>query len=473
MSSVDLKRREKILNGNLFSIILQICLPLFIYNLFDSLYSFVDTIMVSNISMEGVSSVAAISQIRAMFGAIGAGLAGGGAILVARSFGAGDFERGNKIIKVLTTLGMIVAGLLCFICIPFAKPILLLCGLDSGLIDISIGYFIVQILNCVIVLFNSIFIGVQKSKGDTKSIFYLNIISMISKLAFTSLFIYGFQVKNTIWVAIATVISQVILFVILYVKVNKKDSVYKVNLFQFSFDKKLIKEILLISLPIMFGKFVFAFGKVSVNAMCKTYGPMVVGALAISNNICGLITHPVNSFEEGESTVVSQNLGNNNPKRALKAFFVTLIIASIVATVGYVFVRFIFQDTLISIFSQTESELVDMTSSEFMALIESINDYDTLSIIALSINSAVLGILYGYGKTKLAMVINICRVFVFRVPVLWFFQTFYPEMGAECAGISMGISNILIALMSVIVLLIFLFTLKKKNKLLNKEEAIS
>ena len=105
-----------------------------------------------------------------------------------------------------------------------------------------------------------------------------------------------------------------------------------------------------------------------------------------------------------------------------------------------------------------------MTSHEFMKLIESINNYDSLSILALSINSSVLGILYGYGKTKLAMIVNICRVFVFRVPVLWFLQTFHPEMGAECAGISMGVSNILIATMSVIILIVFLASLNKKNK---------
>ena len=46
--------------------------------------------------MEGVTSVAAISQIRMMFNAIGVGLAGGGSILIARTFGAGEFEKGNR-----------------------------------------------------------------------------------------------------------------------------------------------------------------------------------------------------------------------------------------------------------------------------------------------------------------------------------------------------------------------------------------
>ncbi len=469
MNKVDEKRREKILNGNLFSIVFTICLPLFIYNLFNSLYSFVDTIMVSEISMEGVASVAAISQIKSMFEAIGVGLAGGASILIAKTFGEGDYEKGNKIIKSLMTLAIIFSLALCLICIPFSSPILLLCGLDSKLLGISTGYFIIQIICCVVIMFNSIFIGIQKAKGDTKSIFYLNIIAMLSKLGLTSFFIYGFKVSNTIWVAIATLLSQLILLLILYFIVNKKDSVYKASFVNIFFDKKIIKDILLISFPIMLGKFIFAFGKVSVNSMCKSYenGGMVVGALSISNHICGLVTSPTGSFEDGESAIVSQNLGCNNKKRTLKTFYISLLYSCIIGIVGYILVRFVFQDALINIFSKTQSELNGMTSIEFTNLIKMINDYDTLSIIALSFNSVVLGLLYGYGKTKTTMIINISRVFAFRIPVLWILQTFFPELGAKGAGISMGISNILIAIMSFVVLIIFLlneFVFKKKKE---------
>ena len=62
------------------------------------------------------------------------------------------------------------------------------------------------------------------------------------------------------------------------------------------------------------------------------------------------------------------------------------------------------------------------------------------------------------------MIINIFRVFVFRVPTLWILQTFFPHLGAAGAGISMGISNILIALMSVIILIVFLFNQRSKMK---------
>jgi Na+-driven multidrug efflux pump len=79
----------------------------------------------------------------------------------------------------------------------------------------------------------------------------------------------------------------------------------------------------------------------------------------------------------------------------------------------------------------------------------------------------VLGVLYGFGQTRLTMVLNISRVFVFRIPVLWYLQTFHKEMGAEAAGISMGISNICIAIASLSCLAFFLYKLKKKEKIRN------
>ena len=71
--------------------------------------------------------------------------------------------------------------------------------------------------------------------------------------------------------------------------------------------------------------------------------------------------------------------------------------------------------------------------------------------------------LYGFGQTKMTMILNISRVFVFRIPVLWYLQTFHKEIGAEAAGISMGISNICIAIASLTCLGIFLLKVKKKG----------
>jgi Na+-driven multidrug efflux pump len=345
-----------------------------------------------------------------------------------------------------------------------------LSGVPDEFIKIGTGYFIVQILTLAFMFYNSVFIAMQKAKGNTKIMFWLNILVMVLKLSLSLLFIWVLEKKDIMWVAMATMIGQTVMFVILLIMMLDKNNVFAIRLSEFKLKWRVCKNIFKISFPIFLGKFVFSFGKVSVNGMCEKYGPLVVGALGVSNNMNGLATTPINSFEEGSSTVISQNLGAGNRARALKTFKYTFIMASVVGIIGYVLIRFLLQDQIIGMFNQNaEAD----GAAEFLALIKSIHRYDSLSILALAVNAAVLGVLYGFGQTKMTMVLNISRVFLFRIPVLWYLQTFHKEIGAEAAGISMGISNICIALASLLCLWIFLHRLGVKKQIKNEDTPVS
>ena len=380
--------------------------------------------------------------------------------MVARQFGAGDMEKARYLSNQTISLSNIIIALLLGICVPFAVPIMRLSGVPDELINIGTGYFIVQVITLAFVFYNSVFMAMQKAKGNTKIMFWLNILAMIVKLSLSVLFIWGIGFRDIVWVAISTLIGQIVMFAVLLLMMLQRDNVFIIKIEEFKLKKQEIKSILSMSLPIFLGKFIFSFGKVSINAMCKAYGPLVVGALGVSNNINGMVTTPINSFEEGTSTIISQNIGANNIKRAIKTFKYSFLMATALGIVGYILVRFICQDAIINLYNQN-AQAED--TAMFLALIKSIHRYDSLSILALAVNSAVLGVLYGFGQTKMTMVLNISRVFVFRIPVLWYLQTFHKEIGAEAAGISMGISNICIALASLLCLGVFLLKVKKKG----------
>ncbi len=460
ISEKDLKRRDKILNGSLVLTIISICAPIFLYNLFNSFYAIIDAVVVSKINPTSVSAVASLSQLQHLLSSLGSGLAAGGGILVARQFGAGEMDKARYLSNQTISLSNVIIALLLGICIPFALPIMRISGVPEELISIGTGYFIVQVITLAFMFYNSVFMAMQKAKGNTKIMFWLNILAMMIKLSLSVLFIWGLDFKNIVWVAISTLIGQMVMFAVLLSMMLQKDNVFIIKLEEFKLKTNEIKEILSMSLPIFLGKFIFSFGKVSINAMCKAYGPLVVGALGVSNNINGMVTTPVNSFEEGTSTIISQNIGANNIKRAIKTFKYSFFMATALGVVGYILVRFVCQDAIINLYNQN-AQAED--TAMFLALIKSIHRYDSLSILALAVNSAVLGVLYGFGQTKMTMVLNISRVFVFRIPVLWYLQTFHKEIGAEAAGISMGISNICIAIASLTCLGIFLLKVKKKG----------
>lgn len=456
----DLIRRERVLNGNLVQAIISICAPIFLYNLFNSFYSVIDAVVVARIDPTSVSAVAMLSQIQHLLSSLGSGVAAGGGIIVARIFGAGDMEKARFNSNQVISLSTVIVILLLAICLPLALPIMRLSGVPDELIAIGTGYFIVQILSLAFMFYNSVFMAMQKAKGNTKIMFWLNILAMVIKLGLSLLFIWVLDKKDIMWVAIATMVGQAAMFVILLLMMLERDNVLALKFSEFKLDFSVCKKIAAISFPIFLGKFIFSFGKVSINSMCKAYGPLVVGALGVSNNVNGLATNPINSFEEGTSTIISQNLGAGNEKRALKTFRYSFFMATGLGIIGYILIRFILQDEIIGLYNQNE---LAEGAADFLQLIKSIHKYDSLSILALAVNSAVLGVLYGYGKTKMTMILNISRVFVFRIPILWYLQTFHKEIGAEAAGLSMGISNICIAIASLACLGIFLWRIRSKK----------
>ena len=100
----------------------------------------------------------------------------------------------------------------------------------------------------------------------------------------------------------------------------------------------------------------------------------------------------------------------------------------------------------------------------FRQLIEEVYRFEAFVAIPLGINAAVMGLLYVFCFTKLELLINFCRVFVFRIPVLWGLQQF-TQIGSASVGIVMMVSNILVGIMAVIVAVIVIRDICKKNQL--------
>lgn len=67
------------------------------------------------------------------------------------------------------------------------------------------------------------------------------------------------------------------------------------------------------------------------------------------------------------------------------------------------------------------------------------------------LEAATVALLLGYGYTKLTMLLNVARVFVFRVPALWAFQQF-TSLGAE--GMTMMVSSVCTGLAAIAIPLV-------------------
>ena len=442
ISEKDRKRREFILTGNPMAVVLKITLPLMAMSAFTYLSGIIDTIVVSQSDNNALSSVVMISQIN-LFTALGGGFSTGSSIIVSRLIGRGEYEKAKKVANTTMTLFFLSALGIIAVLEIFASGILHIAGLTDELINLGLGYFRVS-------MFNSVFLGLEKARGATVNILFVNIMSMSIKLACTVIFVSMLNLGTTM-VAGATLLADFSVSVYAAVNLIRKNFLFHYSPKNTMFTKDYFKPLCSLSIPVFLGKFVFSMGKVLVNSMAMTYGDEAPGALGVSNNISGSVTSITNCTEDAESSVVSYNLSEKHYSRMIRLFFCTLIINLVLSSIGFV---------LLTVFGEPLSAFFANGSPEKAQLINKIFSYERIGIIALGVNSAVNGLIYGIGWTKLSMVCNLSRLFVFRIPTMLIMINCFPEIGAESLGIAMLISNVGIGLMSVVIGIVCLINIK-------------
>ena len=444
VSQKDEQFRNYALNGAPMKVLINTCLPLALFQALQSIFKTLDTLMASHIGADEVSAVAALSQITMMITALGAGLAVGGCIKISEAYGRGDYDTVRTRVATVYAMAVAVSIVVAAVLIPFAPQFLRLLKTPENLIEAGVGYFRIEILTLVINFFNTVYIAIERSRGHAKKILKLNMAIILVKLGLSALFVYGME-GGLVLVAIATLVSQVILLGYALISMSRDEGAFRFDFRNIRWKKQTIGPILNLSYPVTAEKVLFAAGKVVVNSMSGLYGGLTVGALGISNNIGGLTTSWQIGLTDGAAPLISQNRGAGRYRRTLQIYYCLLALDVAVGVIGLALVSWGLP-WLAQIFAQSKNAM----DPAFRDLIVEIHRWEMMGYITLGINSATIALLLGYGYTKLTMLLNVARVFLFRVPVLWVFQQF-TSVGPEAVGMTMMISNICTGLTAVIV----------------------
>lgn len=454
LSKKDEAFREFCLNGNMWKVVLQVGTPLALYQSLNQIFKVLDTMMASHISSTSVSAVAYLSQLNMFLSALGGGLAVGAGIKISLAYGKGDFKLVRERVSTLYILCIFMGALVLLGILPFSEQFLRMAGTPEELIAVGKSYFIVELITMVVSFMNNVYIAVERARGNTQRILRLNMLVIAVKLSLTALFVYGIG-GDLVMIAFASLASQVSLFIFAVINsYGKGDNIFGFSLEAVSLKKQVVMPMVESSVPVITEKMAFSFGKIVINSMSAVYGSLTVGALGVSNNIGGTITTPQGGIQDGTASIISQNIGAGNYERALDAFKKSIVINMIIGVVFFA-VTLGYLDAISGVFAADDEA--------FRLLIKDVYQYEALGAVTLGINASVMALLYGMGKTKLTLLINFSRVFVFRIPVLWFLQKF-TNFGGESVGIVMMVSNISVGVVAAIAAWIVIRKLRREMR---------
>ena len=454
-SKQDAAFREYALTAPPMKVLLTVGAPLALYQALHQLFKLLDTLMASHIGADAVSAVAALSQITLMINALGSGLAVGGCIKISEAYGRGDEVQVRHRVSTVYAMATAVSILVAVTLVPFAEGFLRLLQTPQELIDAGAGYFRVEVLTLVVSFFNTVYIAIERSRGHAKKILKLNLSMIAVKLVLSAIFVYVLH-GGLILIALATLAGQLLVLVYALLTGGKDEGAFRFSIQNVRLKKETVLPVLNLAYPVSAEKMLFAAGKVVVNSMSGLYGGLTVGALGISNNIGGLTTSWHMGFSDGTAPLISQNRGACKYRRTLQLYFSLLVVQMAIGALGLALASWGLP-WLAGIFARSESNFDPV----FRDMIVSIHRWEMLGYITLGINSATIALLLGYGYTKLTLVLNVARVFVYRVPVLWALQRF-TTLDAEAVGITMMVSNVCTGLTAAVIAIPVVLKIRRK-----------
>ena len=133
--------------GSPMKTIFLFAIPMLIGNIFQQLYSTVDTIIVGN--FEGAHAIAAVSAstaIQFLLVSIAMGFTSGMSVVISQVYGARDYERMKRVFSTGFIFVIIVALVLAVVGNIITEPVLALLGTDPSIMPNSVIYLRIYFL---------------------------------------------------------------------------------------------------------------------------------------------------------------------------------------------------------------------------------------------------------------------------------------------------------------------------------------
>ena len=322
-----------LLKDKIPKLVRKLAVPAMVGTLFQTLYNVVDTFFAGKISPEALSALSKSFPIYFIIIATSIGVTVAGTSLIGNSIGEKDNKKTLNYFSHIIYYGILISIFITFLGLYFSERIFFLMGSTEEVASLGLEYTNIiysgSFLFILVVSLNSLL----HAEGDTKTYrnvlvisFLLNII-LNPILIFGFLFIPAFGVKG---IGIATIISQLVSFLIILFKVLKNERVRNITneylLPKFLFFKNIFFQ----SMPISVSICGYALAAAIIFTYVGQSGEYAVAGYGVGTRIEQVVLLPILGINTAIISIIAQNYGANNLVRIKETYFTAIKYAFII-----------------------------------------------------------------------------------------------------------------------------------------------
>lgn len=318
-----------ITEGVIWQQLLAFFFPILFGTFFQQLYNTADAIIVGQfLGKEALAAVGggtgtAINLLIGFF----TGLAAGATVIISQHYGAKNDEKVSASIHTAIALALVGGLIISIVGYVFTKPMLELIGTPDDVLPLAVSYMQIYFLGGIPVVMYNMGAGIFRAMGDSRSPFYFLIASCLTNIVLDLLFVGAFGM-NVEGAAIATVISQVLSMILIFITLMRRKDSARLRIRKIAFDRTLLRQMLMIGFPAGIQSIMYTISNLIIQAAINQYGTDTAAAWAGWSKLDQIFWMFINAFSIAITTFVGQNFGAGKIDRARKGVLTVTIMAA-------------------------------------------------------------------------------------------------------------------------------------------------
>ncbi len=405
--------------GNEGKLILKFAAPMLLGNVFQQLFSIVDSFVVGNfVGKIALAAVGASFPVIFIMISMIIGLVMGTTVVVSQYYGAKDFVKVKRAIDTMYIYATVAGIVTTVIGLVISEPLLRALGLPEEIMPQATLYLRIYLSGMIIFFGYNGTSAVLRGMGDSKTPLYFLIIATITNIILDLLFVAVFK-WGVAGAAYATLISNGVAFGLAIYWLNKTHKIVRIAIRGLHFDREVFRQSIRIGLPTGVQQTMVAMGALVLLGIVNRFGTNTIAGFSVASRLDSLALIPAMSFSQALSTFVGQNIGANKPERIKAGLVATVKMSGIVTIVTTIFIV-IAGHLLMSLFSNDDE--VIRIGSQYLTIVSSFYLLFTLMFI-------YNGVMRGAGDTLIPMFATLLSLWLIRIPMAWYLSEKIGESG--------------------------------------------
>lgn len=351
-----MESRMDMINGSLGDKIIKYALPLAVTGVLQQLFNAADLAVVGQFSgKEAMAAVGGNAPVIGLLVNLFVGISLGSNVIIARSIGQGDKETITKTVHTSIVMALLGGALLTILGEFFAPGVVNMLDVPGEVYPMAVKYLRIYLAGMPVIMLYNFEAAIFRSCGDTRTPLVALVVSGVLNVILNLFFVLelGMDVDG---VATATVLSNLVSSVILFVALVRTKQAIRVEPKKLRVHGDVLGEMLKIGVPAGVQGMIFSFANIIIQSAVNSLGTTVMAASSAAYNLEIFAYYIMNSFGQACTTFVGQNYGAGKGERCRRVLKLCLM-QSLFSTAAASGLILLFSRQLLGIFN-TDPEVI-------------------------------------------------------------------------------------------------------------------